>query len=102
MEAMSMELPVIATRVGGVTGLVRQGVDGLLVEAQRPQQIAEAVRCVVADGQLARQLGAMGRQRVEAHFSSRISAQELVRRITVPTSIGPQQGASIASKSGIA
>lgn len=43
MEAMAMELPVVATRVGGIPELVTDGIDGLLVPPADPASLAEAI-----------------------------------------------------------
>ena len=42
--------PVISTRVGGLAELVRDGVDGLLVEPSRPDDLAAAIESFYRDG----------------------------------------------------
>ena len=37
IEALAAERPVVATRVGGVPDVVRDGEDGFLVEAAKPR-----------------------------------------------------------------
>ena len=49
VEAMAMELPVIATRVGGPAEVIRQGVDGLLLRPRSPQGWARAIAELIAD-----------------------------------------------------
>src|SRR5439155_27342256 len=48
LEGMAMGRPVVATGVGGIPELVRDGVDGLLT-AQDPPAIAAALRAVLTD-----------------------------------------------------
>jgi glycosyltransferase involved in cell wall biosynthesis len=43
IEAMAFGTPVIATRVGGIPEQVIDGYNGILVDARRPDQIADAV-----------------------------------------------------------
>lgn len=43
MEAFAAGLPVVATRVGGVPGQVRDGIEGLLVDPGDPQALAMAL-----------------------------------------------------------
>ncbi len=43
MEAMAMEMPVVVTGSGEVKELVDDGIDGLLVEPQSPEQLADAI-----------------------------------------------------------
>ena len=43
MEAMAMEMSVVVTGSGGVKELVDDGIDGLLVEPQSPEQLADAI-----------------------------------------------------------
>jgi glycosyltransferase involved in cell wall biosynthesis len=52
LEAMARGLPVIATNVGGVATLVRDGENGLLIEPQSVEAIVQAVERVVEDSEL--------------------------------------------------
>ena len=64
-EAMWKRRPVVASRVGGIQDQVEDGVTGLLVDDPRDlAACARAIERVLADPQLARQMGEAGRQRV--------------------------------------
>jgi colanic acid/amylovoran biosynthesis glycosyltransferase len=78
MEAMAMEVPVVVTGSGGVKELIEPGVDGLLVEPQAPQQLADAILKLLSDRQLAQKLGTAGRVKVVQQFHSKRSAETLV------------------------
>jgi glycosyltransferase involved in cell wall biosynthesis len=78
MEAMAMELPVVATRIAGIPELVEDGVAGRLVPPGRVDLVAEALRCVLADpGRDA--MGRAGRARVVGQFNSADAAEQLAR-----------------------
>ncbi len=64
LQAMSTGLPVIASRVGGVPEVVRDGRDGLLVEPGDEAAFARALDRLVADPDLRRRLGGAARRRV--------------------------------------
>jgi glycosyltransferase involved in cell wall biosynthesis len=68
LEAMAAGLPVVATRVGGIPEVVRDGVTGLLVPPGDPGALAHACGEVLRDGDLASRLGDAGRIRVESLF----------------------------------
>src|SRR5215211_1095275 len=57
MEAMAMELPVVASRVMGVPELVEHGVSGLLVPPARPDLLADALQRLAVDRGLRRKMG---------------------------------------------
>lgn len=79
IEAHLAGKPVITcTDSGGVTDLVRPGVDGLTVEPE-PAALAEAMAGLVADRALARRMGEAGRQAAEA-----ITWQPLVEALLPP------------------
>lgn len=69
LEAMAMELPVVATRVGGVPELVRERETGLLVEAADAKQLAAALSYVLEHPAEARKWGNRARAMVEAEYS---------------------------------
>ncbi len=77
MEAMAMEIPVVATRVSGIPELVRHDETGFLVEPDAPQALAEAIRRVLADKGLRLRLGQAGRKAVTAGFDARRNLQSL-------------------------
>jgi spore coat protein SA len=69
IEAMACQVPVVATRVGGMVDIVVEGDTGLLVDANNPQQLAEAAIKLLTDDALASRMGQAGRQRVEECFT---------------------------------
>jgi glycosyltransferase involved in cell wall biosynthesis len=69
LEAMSMELPVIATRIAGVPRLVRDEVNGLLVEPGSIDSLAQSLTRIVTDDELRQRLRSSGRHTVETRYS---------------------------------
>ncbi len=69
LEAMAQGLPIVATRVGGNPEVVVDEQTGLLVPAECPQVLAAAMVRVHQDSSLGRDMGLLGRQRVEQQFS---------------------------------
>lgn len=70
IEAMALGKPVVATRVGGLPELVRDGENGFLVEPKDSEQLARKLTMVLQDSELAATMGARGRKFVETHFSN--------------------------------
>jgi glycosyltransferase involved in cell wall biosynthesis len=64
VEAQCRGRAVIGSRVGGIPDLVRDGENGLLVEPEHPEALAEALQRVLADPELAARLGAEARESV--------------------------------------
>ena len=52
IEAMACGLPIIATQVGGLPDMVFPGLNGLLVPAGQPDQLADAIHQLIANPQL--------------------------------------------------
>jgi starch synthase len=69
LEAMACQVPVVASAVGGILEVVLPEQTGILVEPRDPDQIAAAVKRLLGDRELSRQLGERGRARVEERFS---------------------------------
>ncbi|HEX8475841.1 MAG TPA: glycosyltransferase family 4 protein [Pyrinomonadaceae bacterium] len=68
MEAMSMEIPSVATRINGVPELIRDGIDGLLVAPSDVDELADAISSLMDDAALRRRLGEAGRRRVVERY----------------------------------
>jgi glycosyltransferase involved in cell wall biosynthesis len=58
LESLAAGVPVVASRVGGIPELVRDGETGLLVEPGNPRQLADAISCVLEDPALRQRLSA--------------------------------------------
>lgn len=69
IEGMSLGLPVIATRVGGVPELVDHGVTGFLVEPGDVEDLARRMRQLAADPALRADMGRRARIKAEAEFT---------------------------------
>jgi glycosyltransferase involved in cell wall biosynthesis len=78
LEAMACELPMVATRVGGVPRYVADAVNGLLVEPGQPQLLAAALGRVLDDAELRARLVAGGLEQVRQGRSWAASARKLV------------------------
>jgi glycosyltransferase involved in cell wall biosynthesis len=69
LEAMACGLPIVASRVGALPELVRDGQNGLLIDAGRPEQIAAAVEKIAGDEGLRRQMERQSWQMVSEKYS---------------------------------
>lgn len=70
LEAMAAGTPVVASNVGGIPDTVRDGIDGLLLDAGDIKGLVAALGRVLRDPLLQRRLGESGRGRVESVFSA--------------------------------
>jgi len=64
LEAMACGLPCVATSVSGSEDIISEGVNGLLVEPEQPAEMAQALRRIIEDTELAQRLGRTGRATV--------------------------------------
>jgi phosphatidyl-myo-inositol dimannoside synthase len=78
-EASACGVPVVAGRSGGIPAAVRDGETGLLVDAERPEAVAEALAGLLDDPGLRARLGAAGRRAVESHYNWDRVTGDLVR-----------------------
>lgn len=69
MEGMACATPIVASDVGSLAYVVRDGVAGTIVEPSNPEALAKACRTVLGDGELADRMGAAGRERAVGEFA---------------------------------
>jgi glycosyltransferase involved in cell wall biosynthesis len=69
IEALAAGRPVVATRVGGVPDVVRDGEDGFLVEAGATDDLAERLAQLARDPALRERMGKHGRERVLPRYA---------------------------------
>jgi len=85
LEAAACELPVIATRVGGLPEVVRDGQTGYLVPPRDPRVLAGKIKELIQRPELARRLGKNGRRMVlnEYVWEKNARKMEMLYRCTV-------------------
>lgn len=69
IEAMALEVPVMATSVGGPPEIVQEGEQGHLVDPRDPATWARLLRALAADPDRAAEMGRSGRLRVLSAFT---------------------------------
>lgn len=69
LEAMAWGLPVVATAVGAIPDVVRDGADGLVVSPREAGRLAAAIQRLVDSPALRTAMGRESRRRVEQLFS---------------------------------
>ncbi len=87
MEAMSCGVPTIGTAVGGVPELIRDGVDGLLVQPRDPAGLADAIRDLARQPKRAEAMAQAGRARVVDRFRADLGAETLIREAGLSTGV---------------
>ena len=69
LEALAMEVPVLATRTGGVPALLDEGKAGLLCDPGSEEELTAGLRRLAGDAGLRAELAAAGRDRVVTRYS---------------------------------
>lgn len=98
LEAMAAGLPAVATQVGGVPQVLRDGVTGLLVPPTDPPALGRALLLLLNDPDRARRMGAAGRDLMVQEYGLRAWAQmweELYLRELGHTSKRPTAGSAL-------
>lgn len=84
LEALAAGLPVVATQASGVSGIIENGINGLLVPRRDPYALADAILLVLQNPKLAAKLGQAGKLRVHTGFSFERLVAELERLYPPP------------------
>lgn len=82
LEAMALARPVIATRVGGIPELVRDSIDGILVEPGDVDGIVCALQ-TLSDPEVRTEMGCAGQSRVRQNFTIRTQAQRFLSMMDI-------------------
>lgn len=69
LEAMSMQLPVVLTDIGGAREMVVEGREGFIVPTADQAALDQALRLLCTDRELSARMGAAARARVEGEFA---------------------------------
>jgi L-malate glycosyltransferase len=70
LEAMACEVPVVASKVGGLPEVVTDGVEGYLVEPRNIEKMAFCASAILKDDSVRREMGKRAREKAHANFCS--------------------------------
>jgi glycosyltransferase involved in cell wall biosynthesis len=77
LESMAWGVPVVATRVGGNTEIIEDGVSGLIVPPRNSAMLANAMTTLLKNPALASSFGVAGKRRIAEVFSLKRSVREI-------------------------
>jgi glycosyltransferase involved in cell wall biosynthesis len=77
LEAMALEVPVVATRIAGVPRLVRHGENGLVVAPGMVEELTEGVQRLARQPELRQAFARAGRETIETRYSFAARMQKL-------------------------
>ena len=77
LEGMMAEKPIVATNVGGVSEVVEDTVNGLLVPPDDVQLMVQAISRIVHDSGFARSIAKVGMDYARTNFSQERYIKEL-------------------------
>lgn len=78
VEAFACGLPVIASRIGALADLVRDGETGLLFEPSNPRDLADKMISALAHPERMAEMGCKARVQYEAKFSAEVNYRQLI------------------------
>jgi glycosyltransferase involved in cell wall biosynthesis len=83
-EAMSMELPVISTKVSGIPEVICDGVDGILLPSDNTKALEAALRKLCEDPELRQRLGKNARKKIFSEFNKVDHIEKLSKLFNLP------------------
>ena len=78
LEAMSMETPVVSSKMAGVPEIVKDGETGYMVEPGNAAQLADAIQKLWSDQVAFQDISQNGRKLMETHFDKEIQFQQFL------------------------
>lgn len=73
LEAMAAGVPVVSTRTGGISEVIEHAVNGILVEPNCPEQLAEAITTLIQDRRYRQRLSEAGKIKASQYDWQRVS-----------------------------
>ena len=97
LEAMACGTPVVASRVGGLTGTVRDGETGYLISWRCPEPFAERLELLLGNEALRRRFGEAAREVVERYRWANVAEAVVGLYRELLGEARPQVGAALSS-----
>ena len=82
---MACGLPIIASHVGGIPGIIKNGLNGILIEPRSSEGLTEYLRLLIREKNMCERMGNMARKTVAEQFgdwdSQAVQLKELYTKI---------------------
>ncbi len=75
LEAMLIPLAIIASNVGGIPEIVKNGETGILVQPKNSDALSKAIKKLIASPELRKKMANAGHKRILENFDAKIMAQ---------------------------
>jgi glycosyltransferase involved in cell wall biosynthesis len=69
LEAMAAGKPIVATDVGGIPEIIKDGIDGIIIPSDDSDRLAEAISELLRDKRKRHEMGAKARMKFEEKFT---------------------------------
>ena len=79
LEAMASAKPVVATRHGGATEMIDDGMTGILIPVNDPKEASALMETLIMDRAKRRLMGEAGRKKVLAHYSLEAFENKMIK-----------------------
>lgn len=92
LEALAVGTPVVASRIGGIPEIVRDGLTGILVTPNSPTELADAIVALGRDSNRRRAMGQAAKEDAAHRFDSRRTAADVAAVLRNVSRTGPTHG----------
>jgi len=83
MEAMAMEVPVVATRITGIPEIIEDGENGFMFEPEYSEALAEKMLFLYENPEIVIKVGKKGRKTVEEKFNLKKNVDRFLKLLIV-------------------
>jgi len=78
LEAQSMKLPIISTKVGSIEEMVEDGKEGILIEKENEKELSQAIIKLLGNPELRKNMGANGYKRNTSTWTAERAAKSCI------------------------
>jgi len=75
LEAMAAGLPIVATNVGGIPDIVEEGVNGYLVNAKNPDELADRLLVLLQNDEIREEMSTNNRGKAELYTWDKVATK---------------------------
>jgi glycosyltransferase involved in cell wall biosynthesis len=79
LDALSLEVPVVATDAGGIPEVINNGETGILVPRADPEALASGILWMLSNPDQAKAMAKKGREKVIKQFSDKVMVEKNIQ-----------------------